>query len=115
MRRKDREVAGPGGPTCHFGTVPRLPRCHQRPGIRRAVPCSAELWYGRPGRQSLTLYFHCAPVGTKLDLLRADPNVSFEADCPGTVSGGATSCTYGMNYRVSLAAGPSVLWKAGKS
>ena len=75
-----------------------------RPGIRRAVPCSAELWYAA-GPQSLTLYFHCAPVGTKLDLLRADPNVSFEADCPGTVSGGATSCTYGMNYQSVIGRG----------
>ena len=57
------------------------------------------------GPQSLTLYFHCAPVGTKLDLLRADPNVSFEADCPGTVSGGATSCTYGMNYQSVIGRG----------
>lgn len=45
------------------------------------------------------------PVGTKLDLLRADPNVSFEADCPGTVSGGATSCTYGMNYQSVIGRG----------
>ena len=43
--------------------------------------------------------------GTKLDLLRADPNVSFEADCPGTVSGGATSCTYGMNYQSVIGRG----------
>ena len=47
----------------------------------------------------------CGPVGTKLDLLRADPNVSFEADCPGTVSGGATSCTYGMNYQSVIGRG----------
>lgn len=87
-----------------FGTVPRLPRCHQRPGIRRAVPCSTELWYGRRAAKPDAVFPLC-PVGTKLDLLRADPNVSFEADCPGTVSGGATSCTYGMNYQSVIGRG----------
>lgn len=28
-----------------------------------------------------------------------------EADCPGTVSGGATSCTYGMNYQSVIGRG----------
>ena len=95
MRRKDREVADLEG---------QLAILKQCPVCRVAINDPAS---GVPyaGPQSLTLYFHCAPVGTKLDLLRADPNVSFEADCPGTVSGGATSCTSGMNYQSVIGRG----------
>lgn len=96
MRRKDREVADLEG---QLAILEQCPVC--RVAINdpaSGVPYLVPLNFGMAaGPQSLTLYFHCAPVGTKLDLLRADPNVSFEADCPGTVSGGATSCTYGMN------------------
>ena len=92
MRRKDREVADLEG---QLAILEQCPVC--RVGINdpaSGVPYLVPLNFGMAaGPQSLTLYFHCAPVGTKLDLLRADPNVSFEADCPGTVSGGATSCT----------------------
>lgn len=100
MRRKDREVADLEG---QLAILEQCPVC--RVAINdpaSGVPYLVPLNFGMvAGPQSLTLYFHCAPVGTKLDLLRADPNVSFEADCPGTVSGGATSCTYGMNYQAA--------------
>ena len=101
MRRKDREVAD------LEGQLAILEQC--RVAINdpaSGVPYLVPLNFGMAaGPQSLTLYFHCAPVGTKLDLLRADPNVSFEADCPGTVSGGATSCTYGMSYQSVIGRG----------
>ena len=104
MRRKDREVADLEG---QLAILEQCPVC--RVAINdpaSGVPYLVPLNFGMvAGPQSLTLYFHCAPVGTKLDLLRADPNVSFEADCPGTVSGGATSCTYGMNYQSVIGRG----------
>ena len=83
MRRKDREVADLEG---QLAILEQCPVC--RVAINdpaSGVPYLVPLNFGMAaGPQSLTLYFHCAPVGTKLDLLRADPNVSFEADCPGT-------------------------------
>ena len=104
MRRKDRVVADLEG---QLAILEQCPVC--RVAINdpaSGVPYLVPLNFGMAaGPQSLTLYFHCAPVGTKLDLLRADPNVSFEADCPGTVSGGATSCTYGMNYQSVIGRG----------
>ncbi|MFR5929780.1 MAG: riboflavin kinase [Subdoligranulum sp.] len=104
MRRKDREVADLEG---QLAILEQCPVC--RVAINdpaSGVPYLVPLNFGMAaGPQSLTLYFHCAPVGTKLDLLRADPNVSFEADCPGTVSGGITSCTYGMNYQSVIGRG----------
>ena len=104
MRRKDREVADLEG---QLAILEQCPVC--RVAINdpaSGVPYLVPLNFGMAaGPQNLTLYFHCAPVGTKLDLLRADPNVSFEAVCPGTVSGGATSCTYGMNYQSVIGRG----------
>lgn len=45
---------------------------------------------------ALTLYFHCAAEGKKLDLIKKRPFVSFEADCAHGLIGGlrACDCTY---------------------
>ena len=72
MRRKDREVADLEG---QLAILEQCPVCRvaindPASGVPYLVP--PELWYGRRAA-SLTLYFHCAPVGTKLDLLRATP------------------------------------------
>ena len=77
MRRKDREVVDLEG---QLAILEQCPVC--RVAINdpaSGVPYLVPLNFGMAaGPQSLTLYFHCAPVGTKLDLLRADPNVT---DC----------------------------------
>lgn len=44
------------------------------------------------------LYFHCATVGTKLDLIRRDPNVSFEMDCSHRLILSETACNSTMEY-----------------
>ena len=40
----------------------------------------------------LTLWFHCAPEGRKIDLLRHSPKVAFEMDSPGRYIDGETAC-----------------------
>ena len=79
MRRKDREVADLEGQLAILEqcSVCRVAINDPASGVPYLVPLNFGM---AAGPQSLTLYFHCAPVGTKLDLLRADPNVSFEAD-----------------------------------
>lgn len=48
----------------------------------------------------LTLYFHSANRGRKLDVLRSNPVAAFSADCEGAVSGaGDVACIYGYTYR----------------
>ena len=66
MRRKDREVADLEG---QLAILEQCPVC--RVAINdpaSGVPYLVPLNFGMAaGPQSLTLYFHCAPVGTKLD------------------------------------------------
>ena len=42
----------------------------------------------------LTLYFHCASEGKKIDLLKVNPRVSFEMDCNHDLQPSGDSYTY---------------------
>ena len=46
----------------------------------------------------MTLYFHCAHEGRKLDILRVHPQVGFEMDCDHQLFPGNEACQYGMRY-----------------
>lgn len=46
----------------------------------------------------ITLYFHCANEGKKLDLIRKNPNVSFEMDTKHILVKGETACDYSMDF-----------------
>ncbi len=46
----------------------------------------------------LTLYFHCADEGRKLDLIRKNPRVGFEMDCDHNLIPGETACSYGYRF-----------------
>ena len=46
----------------------------------------------------LTLYFHCAGEGKKLDLLRKNPRASFEMDSKHELVEGAKACAYSYLY-----------------
>jgi nitroimidazol reductase NimA-like FMN-containing flavoprotein (pyridoxamine 5'-phosphate oxidase superfamily) len=47
----------------------------------------------------LTLYFHCAGAGKKLDVIARNPNACFEMDCGHELKPGDSPCNYSMNYR----------------
>lgn len=46
----------------------------------------------------LTLYFHGAKVGRKLDVIRSNPKVFFEIDCDIVPFEGKVACQYGISY-----------------
>ncbi len=46
----------------------------------------------------ITLYFHGAREGKKLDLLRKNNKVCFEMDCSHQLVTGDLACEYSMNY-----------------
>lgn len=50
-------------------------------------------------------YFHSAPAGRKVDLLRQNPKVSFEMDCNFEVMPGATACAYSAQYQSVMGQG----------
>jgi len=45
------------------------------------------------------LYFHCAPEGTKLDLLKSNANVCFEAEARVEIAPGADACNWSVRYQ----------------
>lgn len=77
MRRKDRELK----------SLPEIEEVLRRCEVCRLGLCDGGFAYIVPMNYGftmedgvLTLYFHCAREGRKLELLRADPRASFELD-----------------------------------
>lgn len=55
--------------------------------------------------KGFVFFFHCAKEGKKLDMLRKNPRVCFEADCAHELTAGETACAYGYNYRSVIGSG----------
>ena len=53
----------------------------------------------------LTIYLHCAPEGLKLDLIRKDNRVGFEADCAHRLVTGDKACNFTMEYESVIGLG----------
>jgi nitroimidazol reductase NimA-like FMN-containing flavoprotein (pyridoxamine 5'-phosphate oxidase superfamily) len=47
----------------------------------------------------LTLYFHCAKEGKKIDIIKKNNNVCFEIDCDTKLVEGKNPCDYGYEFR----------------
>ena len=59
--------------------------------------------------EKLTVYLHSAVRGKKLDLLRANPNVSFAIDCDLIPFTGKLPCQYGLAYSSIMGRGTAQL------
>ncbi len=88
MRRATREIADPASVRAILeeATVLFL-GIHDEP-----APYVIPVCFGLAGD---VLYIHCAAEGTKLDLLRARPEVGFSATTTFTLVTGATACDFG--------------------
>ena len=49
--------------------------------------------------RQLTMYFHSAHSGRKIDIMRADNKVCFEMDCNHKLVSAEIGCEYGYKYR----------------
>ncbi len=97
MRRKDRQLTEAraidavlnDADTCHLALMD---------GDR---PYAVALNYGweRGDAEKLTLYFHCAKEGKKLDLVDANANAAFVIDTGHELVTGDRPCDWSMNYR----------------
>ncbi|OON99877.1 MAG: MFS transporter [Epulopiscium sp. Nele67-Bin004] len=47
----------------------------------------------------ITLYFHSAMTGRKIDLAKKKPNVGFEMDCGQQLQTGEVACDYSTNFK----------------
>jgi uncharacterized protein len=51
-----------------------------------------------PGKNNI-LYFHCAPEGRKLEMLRKNNHVCFQMDTGHRLYKGSKACGWGMKYK----------------
>lgn len=110
MRRKDREITDfsqitaimDNCDTCRLGLVENH--------IPYIVPLS--FGYEADEKHHITLYFHSANEGRKLDIIRQNNNVAFEMDTAHELFGHDTNaCGYGMRYQSVMGTGTARLVK----
>ena len=94
MRRKDRQIDSPE-------QIKEI--------LKRSKVCRLGLWdgdepyivplsFGWRWDDCLTLYFHCAPEGRKLDILHRFPKAAFEIDCLQKLADGPAACNWSAVY-----------------
>ena len=96
MRRKDREVTEPA----------ELLKIIQECKVCRIAMQDAHGLYIVPlnfgyefAEGKLTLYFHSAKEGRKIDILSNEPAVAFEMDCSHQLIGSEVACRNGYAYK----------------
>jgi len=60
------------------------------------------------GYDGSTLYFHCAPEGMKVDILRENPQVCVEFDITGDVDEAECACSWGIRFQSVVAFGTAL-------
>lgn len=63
------------------------------------IPYIVPLNYGVEFTDPIVLYFHCAPSGRKLDMLRKNNYVCFEIELDTKVVEGKKACDWAMHYK----------------
>jgi nitroimidazol reductase NimA-like FMN-containing flavoprotein (pyridoxamine 5'-phosphate oxidase superfamily) len=67
------------------------------------------------GYEGGTLYFHSAPEGRKIDILRKNNRVCFEFDIPGKMKESEQGCKWGIKYRSVIGLGTVELVDDGEA
>nr|WP_122011952.1 pyridoxamine 5'-phosphate oxidase family protein [Maliibacterium massiliense] len=109
MRRKDREVTSIQQMMDILARCPVLRLGMNDRGTPYIVPLS--FGYARAG-DALALYFHSAPAGRKIDVLRRDPRVCFEADCSFAPLPAENPCQWSARYESVVGDGYVTFLKA---
>ena len=110
MRRKEREVTDRAKiieiiescDVCHLGLVDDFGAY--------ILPMN----FGFEDNGGLTLYFHCAGEGKKLDLLRKDSRASFEMDSRHRLKTGERACAYSFLYSSVIGRGEVSFLEGGE-
>lgn len=95
MRKKDREIKDAG----------ELEEILQKADACRiafavdGTPYIVTMNFGYIWQDRLTLYFHCAKEGKKLELMKKNNTVCFEMDTDRELVEATNACDWGMKYR----------------
>ena len=95
MRRKDREIDSKDALKEILDACKVLRLAMAEEGIPYVVPLN--FGYEFAGHK-LTLFFHSAREGKKIDILKKDPRVCFEMDCSHELVGAGAACDYSYRY-----------------
>ena len=102
MRRKDKEV----------NDITTIESIIHRASVCRLGLCENKHPYIVPlcfGYKDNALYFHSAPEGRKLDILRKNNNVCFELDIDNDLVKAEKACDWGMKYKSVIGFGKAEL------
>jgi len=96
MRRKDREITDINE---KLTIIQKCKVC--RIGLsENNFPYVIPLNYGYTfEKEILTLFFHSAPEGKKLDIIKKNNDACFEIDCDSKLIEGEQACNYGYAYK----------------
>ena len=93
MRRKDKEIEDPEQIAAIMAAAKV---CRLAMVDNNNMPYLVPLSFGVEGD---CLYFHSAPEGRKIDILRDNPHVCFEMDQGSTIVEAAAACKWSARYR----------------
>jgi nitroimidazol reductase NimA-like FMN-containing flavoprotein (pyridoxamine 5'-phosphate oxidase superfamily) len=102
VRRADHEITDQASIEAVLDRAPYLILGLCRGGEPYVVPVSFGFTDGR-------IYFHTGAKGLKMDLLRANPRVSFAAVIQPVPVKGETACKWNMDYRSVIGFGRAVI------
>lgn len=102
MRRKDKEITDPEAivSIIRRSTVCRLGMSDD--GQPYVIPMSF-------GYQDGAVYFHCAPEGRKIEILRKNPRVCIEFDVDCLLKTGDSACKWGFHFNSAIAFGVAAI------
>lgn len=102
MRRKDREITDINSIKEILGEckVMRLGMCLDNIPYVTPVNFGYELT-----EKGFVFYFHCAPEGKRLDIIRQNPNVFAEIDNGGMLTSAEKACGWSCDYKSVMAMG----------
>jgi uncharacterized protein len=63
------------------------------------TPYIVTMNFGYSGGPNPCLYFHCAPEGRKMDMIKKNNHVCFEMDTDHEIFGGEKGCDWGMKFK----------------
>lgn len=102
MRRKDKEITDTEAivSIIRRSTVCRLGMSDD--GQPYVIPMSF-------GYQDGAVYFHCAPEGRKIEILRKNPRVCIEFDVDCLLKTGDSACKWGFHFQSAIAFGVAAI------
>lgn len=112
MRRKDREITDIND----IISIIKKCDCCRVALFDEKYPYIIPLNFGMNYKNNkITLFFHCANEGKKLELIKRNPNVSFEMDCSHKLLVGETACDYSMEYESVIGSGIATIINENKA